>query len=234
MVSICWLADRLHSLYKPGTNDKLVDITFILTDRKSLDTNIREDIDKFTHLKDVVGIAKKADDLPRFLKERKSIIVTTQQKFSWVLEELKTNPELKIPGVRWFVAVSRESEGSNTTFSSDHGGHCSKFRQDQQTRWPIARFSRCSDKDLQAAELVAPGKLWPRLHLQFARRAATLAVQALGSQIGDIADRNSASSGKEEPSRGPWCSDGITEAEKRFWHNKTSRIPPARSGKEWA
>ena len=40
-LSICWLADRLHSLFKPGTNEKLVDIVFILTDRKSLDTNIR-------------------------------------------------------------------------------------------------------------------------------------------------------------------------------------------------
>ena len=86
-LSICWLADRLHSLFKPGTNEKLVDIVFILTDRKSLDTNIREDIEKFTHLKDVVGLARKADDLPRFLKDRKPIIVTTQQKFAWVLEE---------------------------------------------------------------------------------------------------------------------------------------------------
>ena len=58
-LSICWLADRLHSLFKPGTSEKLVDIVFILTDRKSLDTNIREDIEKFTHLKDVVGIAQK-------------------------------------------------------------------------------------------------------------------------------------------------------------------------------
>src|SRR5471032_3178374 len=48
-LSICWLADRLHSLFKPGTNEKLVDITFILTDRKSLDTNIREDMANFTH-----------------------------------------------------------------------------------------------------------------------------------------------------------------------------------------
>src|SRR5262249_14603301 len=39
-LSICWLADRLHSAFKPGTNDKLVDVVFILTDRKSLDTNI--------------------------------------------------------------------------------------------------------------------------------------------------------------------------------------------------
>jgi len=109
-LSICWLADRLHSLFKPGTNEKLVDITFILTDRKSLDTNIREDIDKFNHLKDVVGIAKKADDLPRFLKERKSIIVTTQQKFAWVLEEIQSNPELKKLRVAFLIDEAHRSQ----------------------------------------------------------------------------------------------------------------------------
>ena len=109
-LSICWLADRLHSLYKPESNEKLVDITFILTDRKSLDTNIRDDIDKFTHLRNVVGIAKKADDLPRFLKERKSIIVTTQQKFAWVLEELQNNPELKNLRVAFLIDEAHRSQ----------------------------------------------------------------------------------------------------------------------------
>jgi type I restriction enzyme R subunit len=109
-LSICWLASRLHSLFKPGTNEKLVDITLILTDRKSLDTNIREDIEKFTHLKDVVGIAKKADDLPRFLKERRSIIVTTQQKFAWVLEEIQKNPELKNLRVAFLIDEAHRSQ----------------------------------------------------------------------------------------------------------------------------
>jgi type I restriction enzyme R subunit len=109
-LSICWLADRLHSLYDPGTNEKLVDITFILTDRKSLDTNVREDIEKFAHLKDVVGIAKKADDLPRFLKDRKSIIVTTQQKFAWVLEEIQKSPELKKLRVAFLIDEAHRSQ----------------------------------------------------------------------------------------------------------------------------
>lgn len=109
-LSICWLADRLHSLFKPDTNEKLVDITFILTDRKSLDTNIREDIDKLTHLAGVVGIARKADDLPRFLKERKSIIVTTQQKFAWVLEEIQKNPELKKLRVAFLIDEAHRSQ----------------------------------------------------------------------------------------------------------------------------
>ena len=109
-LSICWLADRLHSLFKPGTNDKLVDITFILTDRKALDTNVREDMANFTHLKDIVGFAKKADDLPRFLKDRKPIIVTTQQKLAYVLEELQKNPALKALRVAFLIDEAHRSQ----------------------------------------------------------------------------------------------------------------------------
>ncbi len=109
-LSICWLADRLHSLFKPGTNDKLVDIVIILTDRRSLDKNIREDIEKFSHLKDVVGLTRKSADLPRFLKERRSIIVTTLQKFAWVLEELETNPALKALRVAFLIDEAHRSQ----------------------------------------------------------------------------------------------------------------------------
>jgi type I restriction enzyme R subunit len=109
-LSMCWLADRLHSLFKAGTNEKLVDISFVLTDRKSLDTNIREDIEKFTHLKDVVGLARKADDLPRFLNERKPIIVTTQQKFAWVLDQLQSNSDLKNLRVAFLIDEAHRSQ----------------------------------------------------------------------------------------------------------------------------
>ena len=109
-LSICWLAERLHSVYKPNTNDKLVDIVFILTDRKSLDTNIRDDMEKFTHLKEKVGLARKAEDLPRFLRERKPIIVTTQQKFAWVLAELEQQPELKHLRVAFLIDEAHRSQ----------------------------------------------------------------------------------------------------------------------------
>lgn len=109
-LTICWLADRLHSLFKPGTSEKLVDMVFILTDRKSLDTNIKEDIENFTHLKDVVGLARKAEDLERFLKQRKPIIVTTQQKFAWMLEEIKKNGELKKLRVAFLIDEAHRSQ----------------------------------------------------------------------------------------------------------------------------
>ncbi|MFZ2648537.1 MAG: DEAD/DEAH box helicase family protein [Burkholderiaceae bacterium] len=109
-LTICWLADRLHSLFKPGTSEKLVDLVFIFTDRKSLDTNIRDEIENFTHLTDVVGLARKAEDLPRFLKGRKPIIVTTQQKFAWVLEEIEKNPELKKLRVAFLIDEAHRSQ----------------------------------------------------------------------------------------------------------------------------
>src|ERR1019366_3931383 len=109
-LSICWLADRLHSLYRPSSNEKLVNIVFILTDRKALDKNIKDEVENFTHLKDVVGLARKAEDLPRFLKERKPIIVTTQQKFAWVLDEIEKNPELKKLRVAFLIDEAHRSQ----------------------------------------------------------------------------------------------------------------------------
>jgi type I restriction enzyme R subunit len=109
-LTICWLADRLHSLYKAGTSDKLADMVLILTDRKSLDTNIREDIEKFTHLKAIVGVARHSDELIRFLNERRPIIVTTQQKIAWVLEEIQKKPELKNLRVAFLIDEAHRSQ----------------------------------------------------------------------------------------------------------------------------
>jgi len=109
-LTICWLADRLHSLFKQGTNEKLTDMVFILTDRKALDTNIKDDIENFTHLKDVVGLAEKSDDLLRFLKERKSIVVTTQQKFAWVLDEIEKSAALKKLRVAFLIDEAHRSQ----------------------------------------------------------------------------------------------------------------------------
>ena len=109
-LTICWLADRLHSLFQPSTNEKLVDLVFILTDRKSLDKNIKDDLENFTHLTDVVGLAKKAEDLPRFLVQRKPIIVTTQQKFEWVLEEIEKNKDLKKLRVAFLIDEAHRSQ----------------------------------------------------------------------------------------------------------------------------
>ncbi len=115
-LTICWLADRLHSLFKPGTSEKLADVIFVLTDRKTLDKNIKDEIENFIHLKDVVGLAKKAEDLPPFLAQRKPIIITTQQKFAWILKEIENDPALKQLRVAFLIdEAHRSQEGRMAT-----------------------------------------------------------------------------------------------------------------------
>lgn len=112
-LTMCWLADRFHSLYKPGTSEKLVNMVFLLTDRKSLDKNIREEIEKFTHIKDVVRYAKRSGDLGRFLRDREQIIVTTQQKFHYILDKIANDEGLKDLRVAFLIdEAHRSQEGS--------------------------------------------------------------------------------------------------------------------------
>ena len=109
-LSMCWLADRFHSLYKPDTNEKTLDIIFLLSDRKALDKNIRNDFDNFTHLSSVVGYAKKARNLKDFLKRGQSIVVSTLQKFEWILTEIESDPELKKMRVAFLIDEAHRSQ----------------------------------------------------------------------------------------------------------------------------
>jgi len=109
-LSMCWLADRLHSLYHPATNKKMLDMVFVLTDRRSLDKNVKDDLVKFSHLKSVIGIAKDASDLKAFLENRKQIVVSTLQKFAWILEEIKKNDKLKTLQVAFLIDEAHRSQ----------------------------------------------------------------------------------------------------------------------------
>ncbi len=60
-LTISWLAERLHSLYQRCT--KLFNIVFILTDRKNLDKNVRDELDCFAHLSDQLVYAKNSAQL---------------------------------------------------------------------------------------------------------------------------------------------------------------------------
>lgn len=109
-LSICWLADRLHSLYKPGTDEKVLNMIFLLTDRKTLDKNIRDEFENFSHLSGVVGYAKKAVDLKSFLKRGQSIVVSTLQKFEWILDEIENDADLKRLRVAFLIDEAHRSQ----------------------------------------------------------------------------------------------------------------------------
>lgn len=84
--SIAWLAHQLVGLEK---DDKVVfDSIIVVTDRLILDKQIKDTIKQFAQVSAVVGHAEKSGDLRKFLKTGKKIIISTVQKFPFVLQEI--------------------------------------------------------------------------------------------------------------------------------------------------
>ncbi len=84
--SISWLG---HQLVELKTADlAMFDSIIVVTDRRVLDKQIRENIRQFAQVSAVVGAAMHSGDLRKFIEGGKKIIITTIQKFPFILDEI--------------------------------------------------------------------------------------------------------------------------------------------------
>jgi type I restriction enzyme R subunit len=84
--SIAWLAHQLIGLEDGGASR--FDSVIVVTDRQVLDKQIKDTIKQFAQVSATVGHAERSGDLRRFLKSGKKIIITTVQKFPFILDEI--------------------------------------------------------------------------------------------------------------------------------------------------
>jgi len=90
--TISWISHRLVNLHD-GSDKKVFDKVIVVTDRVVLDQQLQDDIYQFEHAKGVVEkIDENSDQLAKaLLGERAKIIITTLQKFPFVLDKLATS-----------------------------------------------------------------------------------------------------------------------------------------------
>ena len=84
--SIAWLAHQLIGVQKEGK--PLFDSIIVVTDRRILDQQIRDTIRQFAQVGATVGHAEHSGDLRKFIESGKKIIISTVQKFPFILEEI--------------------------------------------------------------------------------------------------------------------------------------------------
>lgn len=84
--SIAWLAHQLVGLERDSL--AVFDSVIVVTDRVVLDRQIRDTIKQFAQVSATVGHAEGAGDLRRFITSGKKIIITTVQKFPFILDEI--------------------------------------------------------------------------------------------------------------------------------------------------
>lgn len=84
--SIAWLAHQLVRLANEA--GQVFDSVIVVTDRRILDQQIRDTIRQFAQVGATVGHAEQSGDLRRFIAQGKKIIITTVQKFPFILDDI--------------------------------------------------------------------------------------------------------------------------------------------------
>ena len=84
--SIAWLAHQLVALRKDGKD--VFDSIIVITDRRILDDQIKNTIKGFMQVGSTVGHAERSGDLRKFIESGKKIIISTVQKFPFILDEI--------------------------------------------------------------------------------------------------------------------------------------------------
>ena len=83
--SIAWLAHQLIGLARDSA--PVFDSIVVVTDRRILDEQIRDAIRQFAQIGATIGHAEHSGDLRRFIESGKKIIITTVQKFPFILDD---------------------------------------------------------------------------------------------------------------------------------------------------
>ena len=92
--SITWAAYQLIETYPESEHTKgargmerpLFDSVIVVTDRRLLDKQLRENIKEFSEVKNIVAPAHSAKELKKSLEQGKKIIITTIQKFPFIVD----------------------------------------------------------------------------------------------------------------------------------------------------
>lgn len=84
--SITWAAYQLIEVYAAGSTQPLFDSAIVVTDRRLLDKQLRDNIKEFSEVKNIIAPAHKASELKAALESGKKIIITTIQKFPFIID----------------------------------------------------------------------------------------------------------------------------------------------------
>jgi len=111
--TIAWLAHQLVELKQADdANRNQFDSVIVITDRRALDMQIAKTIKSYDHVASIFGHSDSAEELRGFLRKGKKIIVTTVQKFPFILDELDGLGSLRFA---LLIDEAHSSQGGKTT-----------------------------------------------------------------------------------------------------------------------
>lgn len=112
--SITWLGYQLVELYDQDGKNNVFDSVIVVTDRKVLDKQLKENIKSFSETKNIVAHAFNSQELKTSLENGKKLIITTIQKFPFIIDGIESL------GDRKFAVIIDEAHSSQGGRASDN------------------------------------------------------------------------------------------------------------------
>jgi type I restriction enzyme R subunit len=120
--SITWAAYQLIETYPEsldvvgakGVDQPLFDSVIVVTDRRLLDKQLRENIKEFSEVKNIIAPAYRSSELKEALEQGKKIIITTIQKFPFIIDGIADLSDKR------FAVMIDEAHSSQSGSAHDH------------------------------------------------------------------------------------------------------------------
>ncbi len=112
--SITWAAFQLIETYREGQEKPLFDSVIVVTDRRLLDKQLRENIKEFSEVKNIIAPVQSSRELKAALEDGKKIIITTIQKFPFIIEGISDLSDKK------FAVIIDEAHSSQSGTAHDN------------------------------------------------------------------------------------------------------------------
>ena len=111
--SITWLGYQLIETYNIDGTANIFDSVIVVTDRRILDRQLKDNIRAFSEFKNVVAHAYNSAELKSALENGKKLIITTIQKFPWILDGISDLSDRK------FAVIIDEAHSSQSGTAAD-------------------------------------------------------------------------------------------------------------------
>jgi type I restriction enzyme R subunit len=112
--SITWTAYQLIEVYSTEGDKPVFDSVVVVTDRKVLDKQLKNNIRQFSEVKNIVAHATSSQELKQALESGKKIIITTIQKFPFIVEGIADLSDKR------FAVIIDEAHSSQSGSAADN------------------------------------------------------------------------------------------------------------------
>ena len=148
--SISWLAHQLVGLHNKAGNETIFDTVIVITDRRVLDKQIRDNIKQYQQVKGVVqAITEGSKQLKTALEEGKKIIITTIQKFPHIVEEIGD-----LPGTNFGIIIDEAHSSLSGQMARKLNETLSKVSDEEELQSDLENYDENENDEVTGEDLI--------------------------------------------------------------------------------